>query len=548
MESNSVELPNYLGTISKDGLNLDTSYDAQTARSADELNSTQGSGKTTEVKRDLKPRHITMIALGGTIGTGLFIGIATPLGNAGPVNALAAYLFMASIVYSVTQSLGEMATFIPVTSAFTVFSSRFLSPALGVVNGYVYCFSWCTCFAVELSVAGQIIGYWTDAVPEGVWIGLFLVLLTIANFLPVKVYGEIEFIISSVKVIAIVGFILYSFIMVCGGGVTGPVGFRYWNNPGPWGPGYVFEGTSEGRFLGWVSSLVNAAFTYLGTELTGVSAGESQNPRKTVPKSINKVFFRILIFYILSLLFVGLLVPYNDPKLGSISPFIIAIDNSGTPVLPSIFTAVILLTVLSAGNSSVYVASRVLYSLAKNNTAPKIFTYTTKDGVPYFSVMVAASFGCLAFMTVSAGAQQVFNWLLNITAVAGLFAWLFISLSHIRFMQALKFKNILREELPFTAKWMPYSAYYAAVASILIIIFNGFDAFLGGFKVSLFFASYLSVFVFVGLWIGFQIYFKGRLLVPVENIDIDTDRKEIDATVWVEEEPKTLWEKFWAAL
>ncbi|ODQ61459.1 hypothetical protein WICANDRAFT_28688 [Wickerhamomyces anomalus NRRL Y-366-8] len=511
--------------------------------------------KETQVKRALKPRHISMIALGGTIGTGLFIGISTPLKNAGPVNALIAYLFMATIAYSVTQSLGEMATFIPVSSSFTVFSKRFLSPAIGVANGYMYWFTWCITFALELSIVGQIIEYWTFSVPLAAWIGIFFVILTSMNMIPVKFYGEIEFWVASIKIIAIVGFIIYSFIMVCGAGITGPVGFRYWRNPGPWGPGYIFEGTSKGKFLGWVSSLVNAAFTFQGTELVGVASGESKNPRKTVPKAINKVFFRIMFFYILSLFFIGLLVPFDDPKLNSTSsyasssPFIIAIQNSGTPVLPHIFNAVILLTIISAGNSNVYIGSRIFYSLAQNGLAPKCFAWTTKHGVPYMSVLFTALFGLLGFMVVSKGATTVFNWLLNITAIAGLFAWLFISVSHIRFMQALKFRGISRDELPFKAHFMPWGAYYATFFIIVIIFINGFDAFVGGFNVTSFFTAYISVILFAVLWLFFQfVYFRGRLFVKLEDVDIDTDRREIDAIVWEDDAPKNLWEKFWVAV
>ena len=419
----------------------------------------------------------------------------------------------------------------------------------------MYWFSWAITFALELSVVGQIIEYWTFSVPLAAWIAIFWVILFSMNLFPVKFYGEVEFWVASIKIIAIIGFIIYAFIMVCGAGVTGPVGFRYWRHPGAWGPGYLFEGTAKGRFLGWVSSLVNAAFTYQGTELTGITAGESKNPRKSVPKAINTVFFRILIFYILSLFFVGMLVPFDDPKLNSSSsyvassPFIIAIQNSGTPVLPHIFNAVILLTIISAGNSNVYVGSRILYALAQNRLAPKCFAWTTKHGVPYISVLFTALFGFLGFMVISSGASTVFNWLLNITAVAGLFAWLFISLSHIRFMQALKFRGISRDELPFKAHFMPYAAYYAAFFITVIIIINGFSAFIGGFSVSDFFTAYISVILFGALWLFFQfVWFRDRIFRKLEDVDIDTDRREIDAIVWEEEAPKNLWEKFWMVI
>ncbi|CCK69192.1 arginine permease CAN1 KNAG_0C00790 [Huiozyma naganishii CBS 8797] len=504
-----------------------------------------------EVKRELKQRHIGMIALGATIGTGLFIGLSTPLKQAGPVGALISYIFMGTLVYSVTQSLGEMATFIPVTSSFTVFAQRFLSPSIGAATGYMYWFSWAVTFALELSVIGQVIQYWTYAVPLAAWISIFWVVITAGNMFPVKYYGEVEFWIAFIKVIAIVGFLLYCLCMVCGAGVTGPVGFRYWRNPGPWGPGIISKDKNEARFLGWVSSLINGAFTYQGTELVGISAGEAANPRKAVPRAIKKVVFRILFFYIGSLFFIGLLVPYNDDALNNTdsyvasSPFIIAIKNSGTPVLPHIFNAVIACTIVSAGNSNVYVGSRILFGLSKNKLAPKILSRTTKGGVPWIAVLVTSVVGALAYMETSTGGQNAFNWLLNITAVAGFFTWLFISLSHIRFMQALKYRGISRDDLPFKAALMPGLAYYASFLMFVIIIIQGFTAFAPKFSGSDFAAAYISIFLFIGIWCLFQIIFRCRFIHKVEDVDIDTDRRDIEAVVWEDAEPKTVWDKFW---
>lgn len=506
-----------------------------------------------EVKRELKQRHIGMIALGGTIGTGLFIGISSPLADAGPVGSLIAYLFMGSLVFSVTQSLGEMATFIPVTSSFTVFSQRFLSPAIGAANGYMYWFSWVITFALEVSVVGQVIGFWTDAVPLAAWISIAWVILVAGNMFPVKFYGEVEFWIAFIKVLAISGFLIYCLCMVCGAGVTGPVGFRYWRNPGPMGPGIISSNPNTGKFLGWVSSLINAAFTYQGTELVGITAGEAANPRKSVPRAIKKVIIRILIFYIGSLFFIGLLVPYDDPKLTSdssyvsTSPFIIAIQNSGTNVLPHIFNAVIVTTIISAGNSNVYVGSRILFGLAKGGLAPRIFSKTNRWGVPWVAVLATGAFGVLGYMETTTGGDNAFTWLLNITAVAGFFSWIFISLSHIRFMQALKHRGISRDDLPFKATLMPWLAYYASFFMIVILIIQGFSAFTP-FDGSTFAADYISIFLFIFLWIVFQCYFRCRFINRIEDVDIDTDRRDIEAVVWEDEPPKTYWDKFWAVI
>ncbi|KAL3230453.1 Arginine permease CAN1 [Nakaseomyces bracarensis] len=520
----------------------------------DEEDAEEAEVHDTRVKRALKQRHIGMIALGGTIGTGLFVGIADPLSKAGPVGSLISYIFMGTIVYFVTQSLGEMATFIPVTSSITVFSKRFLSPAFGVANGYMYWFNWAITFAVEVSVIGQVIQYWTFKVPLAAWIGIFWTLITLMNFFPVKIYGEFEFWVASVKVIAIVGYLIYALVIVCGGSSQGPIGFRYWRHPGAMGPGIISKDVGEARFLGWVSSLINAAFTYQGTELVGITAGEAANPRKSVPRAINKVVFRIGLFYIMSLFFVGLLVPYNDPRLSSedaviaSSPFVISITNAHTKVLPHIFNAVVLVTVISAANSNVYVGSRVLYALAGTGNAPKQFGYVTKHGVPYLGVICTALLGLLAFLVVNNNANTAFNWLINISTLAGLCAWLFISLAHIRFMQALKYRGISRDDLPFKAKFMPWGAYYAAFFVFVIIFIQGFQAFSPHFDTTTFFTSYISLILLAVVFAGCQLYYRCRFIWRLEDIDIDSDRREIDAIVWDEDEPTTLWGKFWAAV
>uniref|UniRef100_A0A0L0NZ24 Amino acid permease/ SLC12A domain-containing protein n=1 Tax=Candidozyma auris TaxID=498019 RepID=A0A0L0NZ24_CANAR len=512
-----------------------------------------------EVKRNLKARHISMIALGGTIGTGLFISSKNAL-QAGPVMALISYIFITTLAWSVTQSLGEMATYIPCSGSFTQFCARFCSPALGVANGWNYWFSWAITFALEVSVVGQIIQFWTHAVPLAAWITIFWVLITIFNMFPVKYYGEFEFWIASLKIIAVVGWLIYALCMVCGAGVTGPVGFRYWRNPGPWGDGQGLESNKDtDRFLAWLSSLISALFTFQGVELVGISCGESHNPRKAVPSAIRKVIWRIIIFYIMSMFFMGLLIPFNDPKLDSdeyfaaSSPFIVAMHNSGTKILPSIFNAVILVAIISAGNSNVYCGSRILYGLANVGAAPRWFKLVTKQGIPYVAVLFTAAFGALGYLVLSNGGNTVFNWLLNITAVAGLIAWVNISFSHMRFMWILKKRNISRDLLPYKAWGMPYVAYYAFVLGFMLVFVQGYEAFYG-ITASSFFTAYVSVILFFFVWIVAHFYYNGftryaftlrSWLLPLDECDIDSGVREIEEMVWDDQPPKNLWEKFW---
>lgn len=521
------------------------------------LGTTQG-----EVKRQLKARHISMIALGGTIGTGLFISSGSAL-SAGPVLGLISYFFITSLAYFVTQSLGEMATLIPVTGSFTQFITRWCSPALGAANGWNYWFSWAITFALELSVIGQVIGFWTDKVPLAAWITIFFVLLTAANMAPVKFYGEFEFWIASIKIIAVVGWLLYAFIMVVGGSHQGPIGFRYWRHPGPWGAGAgLVSNLNTDRLLAWVSSLISACFTFQGVELTGMSCGESKNPRKAVPSAIRKVIWRIIIFYVLLMFFMGLLVPYNDPRLtpgsddaySSSSPFIIAMNNCGTKVLPDIFNAVILIAIISAGNSNIYCGSRVLYALAEAKVAPPQFAWTTKQGVPYVAVLFTAAFGALGYLAVNTTGNTAFTWLLNITAVSGLIAWVNITFCHIRFMNILRSRGMLRDSLPFKARFNPFGAWYATVLGGILVFVQGYSAFFS-ITPTKFFTAYISVIFFVVSWVVAHFYFNGKnaftwrsLMIPLEDCDIESGVREIDDAIWEDDEPKGLWQKFWAVV
>ncbi|CAH6720402.1 probable lysine/arginine permease Can3p [[Candida] jaroonii] len=510
-----------------------------------------------EVTRGLKARHVTMISIGGTIGTGLFIGTGSILADAGPVSSLISFLFIGSLAFGVIQALGEMATYIPISGSFTQFTARWCSPALGAANGYSYWFSWAITFALELTVIGEIVGFWTDAVPTAAWIGIFWVILTTANMFPVKWYGEIEFWISFLKVVAVFGWLIYAFIIVCGAGKTGPIGFRYWRNPGPWGPGILVENVNTARFLGWLSSLISAAFTFQGCELIGIASGEMKSP-KSLPKAIRSIYIRIILFYILSMLFIGLLVPYNDPKLSSDgayslgSPFIIAMQNAGTKALPDIFNAVLVVTIVSAGNSNVYCGSRILFGLGQAGVGPKFLTWTTKHGVPYVAVAITSAFGLLGFLVVSNNGSTVFDWLLNITAVAGLISWGWISATHLRFMSILKSRGISRDSLPYKAVLMPYLSQYSSITILILVFIQGFTCF-WDFNASKFFTAYISVIFFVALWIFFHFWFNGfgpeawklsSLLIPKEDCDIDSGVREIDE-YYVEPEPRNIWEKFW---
>ncbi|PYH72500.1 putative arginine transporter [Aspergillus vadensis CBS 113365] len=499
-----------------------------------------------DLKRKLRSRHLQMIAIGGTIGTGLFIGSGTAVANGGPVGALIAYIFVGTIVYSVMTSLGEIATYIPIPGAFTAYAARLVDPSLGFAMGWIYWFSWASTFALELTATGLIIQFWDDSINIAIFIAIFWVLITLLNFLPVSFYGELEFWLSSIKVITVVGFMIFAICIDAGVGDEGYLGFRYWVHPGPFAPYSGVHPDSTAKFVGFWSVLIQAGFSYQGTELVGIAAAETENPRKTVPAAIRKTFYRILFFFVLTIFFIGLLVPYTNENLltdgndANSSPFVIAARLAGVKVLPHIINGVLLTVVLSAANSNVYSGSRILIGLAQEGFAPRWFKKTSKKGVPYYSVAFTAAFGLLGFMNVSNAGSTVFNWLVNIAGVAGFITWASLNGCHLAFMRALKARDISRDTLPYKAIWQPYYSWYGLFFNVLIIITQGFTSFITSFSVTDFFIDYISLILFVVLYVGHKIYFRTSFVHPLEA-DIDTGRQEVENETWETEAPATKW-------
>ncbi|GAB7352439.1 hypothetical protein MBLNU459_g2855t1 [Dothideomycetes sp. NU459] len=506
-------------------------------------------GQTVQLKRRLQSRHLQMIAIGGTIGTGLFIGSGGALAKAGPAGALIAYAFVGSIVYSVMIALGEMATYIPVPGAFTAYAARFVDPSLGFAMGWIYWFSWALTYALELTASGLIIQYWSPDLNIGIFIGVFWAVITAVNFLPVSFYGEIEFYFASIKVLTVLGFMIFAICIDAGAGQHGYLGFHTWKHPGAFAPYLVGDGALA-KFVGFWAVLIQAGFSYQGTELVGIAAGETDNPRKAVPSAIKKTFYRILFFFVLTIFFIGLLVPYDNGDLlsgttdASSSPFVIAANLAGVSALPSIINAVLLCVVLSAANSNVYSGSRILVGLAQDGNAPRFFTHTTASGVPYYCVAFTAAFGLLGFLNESSSGGEVFNWLLNITGVAGFIAWACINVSHIAFMRALKARGVSRDTLPYKAMWQPFFSWYGLFFNVLIVLTQGFTAFIP-WDTSSFFVAYVSLILFAVLYIGHKVVYRHPFVKPIEA-DLDTGRKEVDDMHFEEVKPTTAWGKFWA--
>ncbi|POR32803.1 Arginine permease [Tolypocladium paradoxum] len=481
----------------------------------------------TGLNRALQGRHLQFIAIGGTIGTGLFLGTGGALSKAGPVSLLIAFVFVGVVVYSVMTALGEMAAFMPVAGAFAVYASRFVDPTLGFSMGWIYWFSWTITYALELTAAGLIIQYWNESLSIGIWIGVFWLIFTAANFLPIRWFGELEMWFSSIKVVTIIGFIIFSMCINAGVGDQGYIGFKYWVYPGAFAE-YMVNG-AMGKFVGFWAVLITAGFSFQGSELVGIGAGETENPSKAIPSAIRWTFWGIFCLFVATVFFIGLNVPFDNRDLqststnASASPLVIIANLAGVQVLPHIINAVLLTAVLTAANSDVYSSSRILIALAEEGHAPSFLKATNRHGTPYWSVVVCASFGLLGFLNLSKNGETVFNWLLNITAVAGFITWALINVCHLRFMKVLQAKGQSRSELPYVAPLQPYLSWFGLFFNVLILITSGFTVFMD-WDTSSFFASYVSIMLFVVLYVGHKLVFRTKV-VNIADVDLSLARR-----------------------
>ncbi|CAL1704868.1 unnamed protein product [Somion occarium] len=402
--------------------------------------------KEETLHRGLSARQISMIALGGAVGTGLIIGSGTALVRGGPLGVLLGYTFVGMVCYMVMVSLGEMAAYLPHKKGFAGYATRFVDPAFGFALGWNYLMKYLIVTPNNINAAGVVIQYWTRHVHIAVWMVIFIAFIFFINLLGVRVFGELEFWFSSIKVITLVGLLIMGIVIDLGGNPKHDrIGFRYWNPPdGPMGH-YLKDqvhGESLSIFLGFWSTLVNALFAYIGTELIGVTVGEAQAPRKNIPIAIRRTFFRILVFYIGGVFVIGLVVPSTDQTLftankakagAAASPFVVATTLVGIKVLNHIINAAILLFVLSAANSDLYIGSRTLYALAVEGNAPKIFTKVNRMGVPYPALILCTAFCGLVFLNVSSSSAKglssfyfpcrdfpdsfkVFTWFVNLVS------------------------------------------------------------------------------------------------------------------------------------
>ncbi|KAJ3251185.1 hypothetical protein HK103_002585 [Boothiomyces macroporosus] len=502
------------------------------------------------IHRGLQSRHLTMIAIAGTIGTGLFVKSGDVIGGAGALGALAAYVLAGISVFCVVMSLGEMATMIPLSGSFNEYAGRFIDPAVGFAFGWMYWFQWLLTFPVEIQAAAGFVGHWSDFIKQNPWY-MFIILtllLTFINLVAVTGFGETEYWLSFIKIFTIVVFIIIAIGILI---VNRSYGFQT----------YTVNGSSpfENGAWGILGAMVSASFAFGGTELVGITAGEAANPAKSVPRAINGTFWRIAIFYFSTIFLIGLIMNATLlDKIGSSgtlnkSPFVFTLKTAGIGFAPDFINAIAFIAVTSAANSSIYACSRTMMALCQTGKGPAILGKNDKRGVPFFQTLIVATLGfCVFFITLIPSSPEdiqlghdPFDLLVNCVGACILMAWGMISVTHIRFRYALQAQGIPLSNLIYVSPVGIYGDILSLVIIFVAIFFSGSAPVFSGattFNYIDFLDAYLVILFYPLLYIIYKVVYRTKL-IPLNEVDLVTGAQFKSDVAEVEEEPKSIWQK-----
>ncbi len=476
-----------------------------------------------ELRREITARQLSMIAIGGAIGTGLFLASGSAIAQAGPGGALLGYAIMGVAVYCMMQSLGEMATQLPIRGSFEAYAERFVDPSLGFAAGWNYWLSWTITLAAELVAGALIVKFWFPHANTTFWaMGFFAILLGL-NWMTVKAYAEAEYWFSGIKVITVIVFLAVGLLLVFGGLGGDAVGFQNW----------TLQDSATGRsapfvggFIGVLSVFMVAGFSFQGTEGVGLAAAETADPVKNVPKAIRTVFWRILLFYIGAIFIVGTLIGFNNPNLlngdethVAFSPFTMVFSH--VPHIgyyaASLMNAVILTAVLSCGNSAFYVATRMLHAMACTGKAPKQFTKLNSRGVPVAALLATGLVGACAFFSNYIGDQKIYALLYNASSLSGFLVWIGIAICHLRFRRSWVAQGRSVNDLLFKSNAYPYGTWLSLILFVAVL----FGANAGVFRAASFswfdfISSYLMIPVVLLLYIIHKLVYRTQI-VPLKD-------------------------------
>ncbi|MCW3767902.1 amino acid permease [Paenarthrobacter ureafaciens] len=457
------------------------------------------------LSRGLNVRHIRFMALGSAIGTGLFYGSASAIQKAGPA-VLLAYIIGGAAVFMVMRALGEMAVRHPVSGSFGQYASRYLGPFAGFVTGWTYVFEMAIVAIADVTAFSIYMGFWFPQVDRWIWILAIILFLGALNLLSVKVFGELEFWFSLIKVVAIIA-------MIVGGAAIIAFGFQSGNDGGGVAPGLgnlvEHGGLFPNGFEGLLAAFAVVMFAFGGIETIGITAGEAADPKKVIPKAVNTVPVRVLLFYVLTLGVLMSIFPWNE--IGSSgSPFVQIFDGLGIPAAPHILNAVVITAALSAINSDIFGAGRILFGLAQQGHAPKSFGKISRHGVPWMTVVMMGGILLVGVVLNAMIPEDVFVVIASIATFATVWVWVMILASHVAMKREIKRKSLPASEFG-SPLWPVASILTIAFMAMVIVILGVFE----DTRVALYVgATWLGL-----LFVAYKLWVRGGGLRRAELVD-----------------------------
>ena len=447
-----------------------------------------------ELQRGLEARHITLMSLGAAIGVGLFLGSAGAIKLAGPA-VLLTYALGGIFIFFMMRALGEIATDHPVAGSFSRYAQELLGPLAGFLTGWNYWFLWIVTCMAEITAAGIYMQLWFPDSPKWMWALFALILMTAINLIAAKAFGEMEFWFAMIKIVAIIFMIVLGLALILFGFGNDGVALGFSNL---WSHG----GFMPNGFSGVIAALPIVMFAYLGVEMIGVTAGEAKNPKKVIPRAINTVLIRILIFYIGALTVIMAIYPWNQITDGN-SPFVMMFENVGIRYATGIINFVVLTAARSSCNSGIFSTGRMLFNLSHQKQAPKIFGKVGKTGVPTNAIYMSAIVLLIGVALNYFVAEKVFTYITSVSTFGAVFTWIMILVTQIKYRQTLSTEQV--NKLSFKMFLYPYISYISIVFFLFVVILMAFNE---GTRIALIVGPIWMIFLLV-LYFG---YYKNKMI------------------------------------
>ena len=420
------------------------------------------------LKRVMKSRHLFMIALGGVIGAGFFNASGFTISQSGPIGAVLAYMMGGFIMYLVMLCLGELTVAMPVAGSFQAYATTYIHPATGFTVGWIYWIGWSSTVAYEIVMIGLLMQRWFPDISPWIWSLIAGITLFAVNALSARSFAETEFWFASIKVIAIV-----SFILIGGAVIFGLVPI-HGETSAPYFKHLTAYGVFPNGVLAVVIAMMAVNYSLGGTELVGIASAESESPEKTIPKAINQTAYRIILFFVLSMIIVVSIVPWQDINPDA-SPFVVALDHIGIPYAADIMNFVIITSLLSVANSGLYTTTRMLYSLSRSKMAPTSFQKLTKKGVPLLALIASMGISCISILASKVAAATIYTWILSVAGIASMLAWMSIAASQYFFRKRYIAAGGNVSDLGFRTPLYPLVPILAFGFNLIVLISLAFD-------------------------------------------------------------------------